>query len=237
MPISILRMGSGVCTHSGRAPLVKRHFVWSTSQIRGISNRHFLYRVAGDGFFKKTLRVFDFKRSTTRTSFHRGQRGYKAVPEQMPSLRCVALATLWASVAQGLEPAGGKKPHIGPCTSRSFCLLRLITSDLRFSSCGPVPSTSLLLPPLSAHVCAPLAVFHLVDDWGWANAGWHSNPQNEKEVRTPRMDALVKEGIELDRAYSYQFCSPTRSSLQSGRYVSSSPAPFPLESVCAASRF
>eukprot|EP01047_Picozoa_sp_COSAG01_P056149 COSAG01_NODE_6333_length_3731_cov_3.572687_7_plen_106_part_00 len=55
---------------------------------------------------------------------------------------------------------------------------------------------------------------------GWANAGWHANPQNEKEVLTPRMDALVKEGIELDRAYSFQFCSPTRSSLQSGRYPS-----------------
>ena len=40
-------------------------------------------------------------------------------------------------------------------------------------------------------------MFHLVDDWGWANAGWHANPQNEKEVHTPRMDALVKEGIEL----------------------------------------
>ena len=31
------------------------------------------------------------------------------------------------------------------------------------------------------------------------------------------MDALVKSGIELDQAYSFQFCSPTRSSLQSGR--------------------
>lgn len=31
------------------------------------------------------------------------------------------------------------------------------------------------------------------------------------------MDQLVKEGIELDQAYSFEFCSPTRSSLQSGR--------------------
>ena len=31
------------------------------------------------------------------------------------------------------------------------------------------------------------------------------------------MDALVKEGIELNRAYAYHMCSPTRSSLQSGR--------------------
>ena len=32
------------------------------------------------------------------------------------------------------------------------------------------------------------------------------------------MDALVKNGIELDRAYSFKFCSPTRCALQSGRF-------------------
>lgn len=31
------------------------------------------------------------------------------------------------------------------------------------------------------------------------------------------MDALVRAGIELNRTYAYKFCSPTRSSLQSGR--------------------
>jgi arylsulfatase I/J len=31
------------------------------------------------------------------------------------------------------------------------------------------------------------------------------------------MDALVREGIELDRAYAFMFCSPSRSALQSGR--------------------
>ena len=31
------------------------------------------------------------------------------------------------------------------------------------------------------------------------------------------MDKLVKSGIELDHAYSYKFCSPTRSCLQVGQ--------------------
>ena len=31
------------------------------------------------------------------------------------------------------------------------------------------------------------------------------------------LDGLVKAGIELDRAYQYRSCSPTRSSLQSGK--------------------
>ena len=62
----------------------------------------------------------------------------------------------------------------------------------------------------------PHIVLHLADDFGWANAGWH-RPEGYREVQTPSMDALVKAGIELDHAYSYMFCSPTRSSLQSGR--------------------
>eukprot|EP01043_Picozoa_sp_COSAG02_P000887 COSAG02_NODE_18_length_54986_cov_345.599322_21_plen_249_part_00 len=62
----------------------------------------------------------------------------------------------------------------------------------------------------------PNIVMHLADDFGWANAGWH-RPEGYKEVQTPHMDTLVKEGIELDHAYSYKFCSPTRSCLQSGR--------------------
>ena len=35
---------------------------------------------------------------------------------------------------------------------------------------------------------------------------------------TPNMDQLVKDGIELDQAYSFKFCSPSRSALQSGRF-------------------
>ena len=62
----------------------------------------------------------------------------------------------------------------------------------------------------------PNIIMHLADDFGWANAGWH-RPEGYKEVQTPHMDTLVREGIELDHAYSYKFCSPTRSCLQSGR--------------------
>ena len=47
----------------GRPPLliVKRLFVWSTSQIRGEFNRPFLYRVALEGFLKNATR-FDYRR-------------------------------------------------------------------------------------------------------------------------------------------------------------------------------
>ena len=62
----------------------------------------------------------------------------------------------------------------------------------------------------------PHIVYVLVDDWGWANAGYHRNPPT-REVDTPNIDALVKDGLELDQFYAYQFCSPSRSSLMTGR--------------------
>mmetsp|Transcript_13788 Transcript_13788/g.50210 ORF Transcript_13788/g.50210 Transcript_13788/m.50210 type:complete len:561 (+) Transcript_13788:81-1763(+) len=62
----------------------------------------------------------------------------------------------------------------------------------------------------------PHILMILTDDYGWANAGWH-RPEGYEEVQTPYMDALVKQGVELDRHYAYKFCSPTRSALQSGR--------------------
>eukprot|EP00662_Eupelagonemidae_sp_cell21_P047566 gene47566-62992_t len=51
-----------------------------------------------------------------------------------------------------------------------------------------------------------------VDDLGWHNVGWHNT-----DMITPHADALVKEGIELDRSYVFMFCAPTRSSIMSGR--------------------
>lgn len=48
-------------------------------------------------------------------------------------------------------------------------------------------------------------------DFGWANAGWHrlakTPGSSSEEVRTPHMDGLVQQGLELNRAYQYKFCS------------------------------
>ena len=62
----------------------------------------------------------------------------------------------------------------------------------------------------------PHIVMMLVDDWGWANVGYHRDPPT-REVVTPNIDDLVKQGLELDQHYAYRFCSPSRSSLISGR--------------------
>ena len=53
----------------------------------------------------------------------------------------------------------------------------------------------------------------LADDFGWNNIGWRN-----KEIRSPHLDKLAADGIKLDRHYVFKYCSPTRSSLLSGRY-------------------
>ena len=51
---------------------------------------------------------------------------------------------------------------------------------------------------------------------GWANVGYHrANPT--PEVVTPAIDAIVAEGIALDRMYAYPYCAPSRAALLSGR--------------------
>ena len=80
-----------------------------------------------------------------------------------------------------------------------------------------------MLLPLSA-ICfgaaaKPHIVFFMADDLGHANVGWHRQQDAggiPPEVQTPNMDELVANGIDLQRAYAYMFCSPTRSSFISG---------------------
>ena len=64
----------------------------------------------------------------------------------------------------------------------------------------------------------PHIVAVIADDYGWNNIGYHhAKPSTFPEVRTPTLDALVGDGVELTRHYAYRFCSPSRSSFQTGR--------------------
>ena len=59
----------------------------------------------------------------------------------------------------------------------------------------------------------PHVLFFLADDLGSYNIGYQGNT----EVSTPTIDQLAFDGIKLDRHYVFKYCSPTRSSLLSGR--------------------
>lgn len=68
--------------------------------------------------------------------------------------------------------------------------------------------------PLFASDNAPNILFILADDLGWGNVQYHND---NGEVKTPNINYLVKNGLELNRHYVHYVCSPTRSSVQSGR--------------------
>ena len=62
----------------------------------------------------------------------------------------------------------------------------------------------------------PHIVVMLIDDMGWYNAPWNGNA--EIKARMPCLTHLAtKQGVLLDRHYSYKYCSPARSALLSGR--------------------
>ena len=62
----------------------------------------------------------------------------------------------------------------------------------------------------------PHVLFVLVDDLGWANVGFNLE-EPSREVVTPNIDGLCKSGIRLTRHYVHQMCTPSRTSVQSGR--------------------
>jgi arylsulfatase A-like enzyme len=59
----------------------------------------------------------------------------------------------------------------------------------------------------------PNIVFILADDLGFYDVGWR-----DSGIKTPNLDALCKRGAKLENFYVQPVCSPTRSSLMTGRY-------------------
>lgn len=59
----------------------------------------------------------------------------------------------------------------------------------------------------------PNILFLLADDLGWGDISLHGAP-----IRTPHIDRLALEGLELTQHYVCPMCTPTRASLLTGRY-------------------
>jgi len=84
--------------------------------------------------------------------------------------------------------------------------------------CAAMALASCAAAAAARNATLPHIVMLMVDDFGWANVGFHAKGQpNEGEVITPNMDQLAAEGIILDRHYAFRFCSPSRSSFLTGR--------------------
>ena len=68
---------------------------------------------------------------------------------------------------------------------------------------------------LNAKDRKPNIVILVADDLGWGDVGYHGSV-----IRTPNIDRLASEGIELDRYYSAPISSPARAGILTGRYPS-----------------
>ncbi|MEM6964981.1 MAG: arylsulfatase [Bacteroidota bacterium] len=58
----------------------------------------------------------------------------------------------------------------------------------------------------------PNVILIVVDDMGWNDVSYHGS-----EIQTPTIDQLAAEGVELNRFYAHSTCTPTRSSLMTGK--------------------
>ena len=73
---------------------------------------------------------------------------------------------------------------------------------------------ALLLPWSLCAAPKPDIVFLLIDDLGFADCGFNGG----KQIKTPNIDRLANAGAVLEHHYVQPVCSPTRSTLLTGRY-------------------
>jgi arylsulfatase A-like enzyme len=89
--------------------------------------------------------------------------------------------------------------------------LRLSTAAALAFAARPFRTTAAESVPPSG--TKPNILLIVADDLGWSDVGWHGGGG-----RTPNLDRLVKEGVELEQHYVQPVCTPTRTALMSGRY-------------------
>jgi len=58
----------------------------------------------------------------------------------------------------------------------------------------------------------PNILLIVVDDAGWNDFGYHGS-----EIKTPNIDRMAHEGVELDHFYAYPVCTPTWAALLTGK--------------------
>ena len=72
----------------------------------------------------------------------------------------------------------------------------------------------LLAARLAEAARAPNVILIMTDDQGWGDFSFQGNPA----LKTPHLDALARQSVELTQFYVSPVCSPTRASLMTGRY-------------------
>src|SRR5215216_407241 len=86
-------------------------------------------------------------------------------------------------------------------------------SRFMFGAVGLLVAFSFALSAIAAGAEKPNIVFILADDLGSYDVGWRNS-----DIKTPNLNALCQRGAKLENFYVQPVCSPTRSSLMTGRY-------------------
>lgn len=71
------------------------------------------------------------------------------------------------------------------------------------------------LPVLAGGEQPPNILLIVADDLGYGDTGCYGC----KDIPTPHIDRLAKQGVRFTQAYAYNICSPTRASLNTGCYA------------------
>ncbi|XP_065188907.1 arylsulfatase B-like [Sycon ciliatum] len=83
---------------------------------------------------------------------------------------------------------------------RSWCVFTLVAACIGYGQ-------------FSEAAKQPHVLLVVADDLGWGDVGFHGS-----EIRTPVLDKLATDGVTLDNYYVQPVCSPTRTSILTGRY-------------------
>ncbi|WP_339746421.1 sulfatase [uncultured Rubinisphaera sp.] len=88
-------------------------------------------------------------------------------------------------------------------------LIRFLLLLTLFAACNHSQS------PLSAAEARPNIILFIADDMAWDDCGAYGHPH----IKTPNLDQLASQGMRFDNAYlTCSSCSPSRSSIITGRY-------------------
>ncbi len=102
-----------------------------------------------------------------------------------------------------------------PSTSRLRVRLGLAVLTFLSTCDAPVRSAEDAAQAPAVDVSRPPNILVILsDDMGWAQLGF----QGGKDVPTPHLDRLAREGVRLTQFYVQAVCSPTRAALMTGRY-------------------
>ena len=64
----------------------------------------------------------------------------------------------------------------------------------------------------------PNVIFVITDDQGYGDIGYHGNPA----LKTPNLDRMARESVQLDNHHHDPLCSPSRAALLTGQYAARS---------------